>query len=88
MMLSVEKMIKHTEISNRELRTKIRKTEICLGGNKKLKIYGRLDCFSGKQMKKENRVFFASVQEAQQEHYRPCGHCLKDDYKNWKNGFI
>lgn len=39
-------------------------------------------------MKRENRVFFLSEQEAQQNNYRPCGHCMKTEYKKWKDGFI
>ena len=81
-------MIQHTEISDRELRSKIKQNEICFGGNRKLKIFGTLSCSSGKRMKRENRVFFQSEQEALQNNYRPCGHCMKAEYKKWKNGFI
>lgn len=77
-------MIRHIEISDEELRKEIRNGSICLGGNAKLKIYGKLECASGTRMKKENRVFFASEKEAIQLGYRPCGHCLKRDYKKWK----
>ena len=70
-------MIRHTEISTKELRRKIRQNEIRFGGNEKLKIYGTLQCKSGKRMKKENRVFFVSEKEAIKQGYRPCGHCLK-----------
>lgn len=76
-------MIKHTKISDAALRIKIQKNEICLGGNEKLKIYGTLHCRSGKRMKRENRVFFASEQEAIQLGYRPCGHCMKSEYQKW-----
>lgn len=81
-------MLKHSELTDKELHHKIRKKEITFGGNRKLKIYGLLSCKSGKRMKKENRVFFATEQDAQQYNYRPCGHCLKASYKKWKNGFI
>ncbi|MBX3257137.1 MAG: metal-binding protein [Chitinophagaceae bacterium] len=81
-------MIRHSEISDSDLRSKIKEQKIRLGGNSKLKIYGVLGCASGKRMKRENRVFFTSEQEAQQNNYRPCGHCLKVEYKKWKNGFI
>jgi methylphosphotriester-DNA--protein-cysteine methyltransferase len=74
-------MIQHIELSDKELRAKIRNKEICFGGNKKLKIYGVLGCSSGRRMKRENRVFFVSHQEALQNGYRPCGHCMKDEYK-------
>lgn len=77
-------MIYHTEISDRELYRKIRQKEICFGGNKKLKIYGTLNCSSGKRMKKENRVFFGTENEATKSGYRPCGHCMKKKYENWK----
>lgn len=39
------------------------------------KIFGRLDCASGKQMKKENRVFFHTWEEAVAQGYRPCKNC-------------
>lgn len=81
-------MIWHSAISDSELRNKIRKNELHFGGNRKLKIYGTLSCTSGKRMKRENRVFFSSEQEAQQNNYRPCGRCIKVEYKKWKNGFI
>jgi methylphosphotriester-DNA--protein-cysteine methyltransferase len=81
-------MILHSEISDIELRSIIQKKVVCFAGNKKLKIYGLLGCTSGKRMKKENRLFFTSEKEAQQNNYRPCGHCMRDKYKKWKNGFI
>ncbi|PKV50384.1 metal binding Ada-like protein [Aquimarina sp. MAR_2010_214] len=81
-------MIRHKEIGGRSLRKKIRKKEICFGGNRKLKIYGILKCRSGKRMKRENRIFFLSENEAKDQGYRPCGHCMKSEYKKWKNGFV
>ncbi|RED25460.1 metal binding Ada-like protein [Flavobacterium cutihirudinis] len=81
-------MIKHIEISDSNLRNKIKNAEICFGGNQKLKIYGTLKCSSGKRMKRENRVFFLSEDEAQKNGFRPCGHCMKIEYLNWKNGLI
>jgi len=60
-----------------------------LGGNKKLKIYGRLDCPSalnwiskGKYV--NNRVFFENEEKAKEAGYRPCGICMKKEYKIWK----
>ena len=70
-------MIRHSEISNEALKRKIKEKKICLGGNIKLKIYGRLNCTSGKRMKKINRVFFTSIEEAIQQGFRPCGHCMR-----------
>lgn len=81
-------MIQHIEISDISLRSKIKNGDINLGGNKKLKIYGLLSCKSGKRMKQENRVFFTSEQEAKEKQYRPCGHCMKTEYKKWKDGLI
>ncbi|MBS7252746.1 Ada metal-binding domain-containing protein [Flavobacterium branchiicola] len=81
-------MITHQKISDSELLGKIKKGEICFGGNRKLKIYGTLKCTSGKRIKRENRVFFSSAEEAKQNGFRPCGHCMKTDYQNWKNGLI
>ena len=81
-------MIKNKNISDSELRSKIKNQEIRFGGNNKLKIYGLMSCKSGKRMKRENRVFFSSEQEAIENDFRPCGHCMKNEYKNWKNGII
>ena len=60
-----------------------------LGGHKKLKIYGRLDCPSAlRQIAKGNyvkyRVFFADEETAIAAGYRPCGVCMKKEYKKWK----
>jgi methylphosphotriester-DNA--protein-cysteine methyltransferase len=71
-------------MDNKEVRNKIRKKEICLAGNRKLKIYGLLSCRSGKRMNKINRVFFVSEQEAISMGYRPCAHCLPDRFHEWK----
>ncbi|GGG96281.1 Ada metal-binding domain-containing protein [Pedobacter zeae] len=76
-------MIKHADISTEELKKHFKNKDICFGGNARLKIFGLLTCRSGKRMKKENRVFFRSVEEALQHGYRPCGHCLKTAYQQW-----
>ncbi len=81
-------MIRHIAISNDKLKSQIRKGTIAWGGNQKLKIYGLLNCSSGKRMKKINRIFFASEQEALLNGYRPCGHCMSGAYKKWKNGSL
>ena len=39
------------------------------------KIFGRLDCKSGVRMRKENRVFFLTWDDAINQHYRPCKKC-------------
>jgi methylphosphotriester-DNA--protein-cysteine methyltransferase len=83
-------MSKHIEMSDSDLRRAIKNHEVCLGGNKNLKIYGKLNCKSGKRMNRENRVFFRSTVEAIDHGYRPCGNCLKSEYTSWKklNGFV
>ncbi|REC65855.1 metal-binding protein [Chryseobacterium flavum] len=77
-------MLQHTQLSDFSLKSKIHSREIRFAGNKKLKIYGLLRCTSGKRMKKENRVFFGSAEEAVQNNYRPCGNCMKKEYNIWK----
>ena len=74
-------MILHTEISDKELKKRIKQNEITFGGNLSLKIYGKLNCRSGKRMKKENRVFFQSEQEAITQSFRPCGNCMNKEFK-------
>src|SRR5215831_3531484 len=78
-------MLHHIELTNRRLKSLIDDGTIKLGGNKLLKIYGALSCSSGKRIKKENRVFFHSEEEAINEGYRPCGHCMKSEYEKWKS---
>ena len=77
-------MIRHLNLKNNQLGSLIKAKNIRFGGNAKLKIYGTLHCKSGKRMKAENRVFFSSVQEAKNEGYRPCGHCMIAEYRNYK----
>ncbi|MCP9763259.1 metal-binding protein [Lacihabitans soyangensis] len=69
-------MIRHDDINPAELRKQIRQKKITFGGNVKLKIFGKLNCKSGKRMFKQNRVFFCSEEEALERNFRPCGHCL------------
>jgi len=61
-----------------------RKGKLAFAGNVRLRIYGTLRCGSGKRMKKSNRVFFESATEAEDAGYRPCGHCLREEYKRKK----
>ena len=81
-------MVRHIDIRDSELRKRIRQREILTGGNIKAKIYGKLNCQSGKRMKRENRIFFRSGNEAIKNGFRPCGQCLRSEYKNWKKGII
>ena len=74
-----------TFAGHRKLHQLISAGHITHAGNKRLKIYGTLQCRSGKSMKRGNRVFFRSEQEAMALGYRPCGHCMKEQYKKWKS---
>jgi len=77
-------MTYHTDLKQSDLFRLIKRGAVVLAGNRKLKIYGALYCKSGKRMKQENRVFFASEQKAITQGYRPCGHCMKTAYQRWK----
>ena len=83
-------MIRHTELGNRpfersrQLKILLDAKRIMFAGNQKLKIYGKLNCASGKRMKAENRVFFESKGEAVAQGFRPCGHCMREEYERWK----
>jgi hypothetical protein len=59
------------------------------GGHKKLKIYGRLDCpsalrYIAKGQYVQHRIFFVDEKTAIEAGYRPCGVCMKKEYKKWK----
>ncbi|HEY5825486.1 MAG TPA: Ada metal-binding domain-containing protein [Cyclobacteriaceae bacterium] len=77
-------MLNHQNLSADQLHQLIRTRQVSFAGNSKLKIYGTLHCLSGKRMKKENRVFFKSEKEAIQNEYRPCGHCMRKEYLDWR----
>ncbi|SFD84393.1 Alkylated DNA repair dioxygenase AlkB [Chitinophaga sp. CF118] len=87
-------MIAHRSLGNtpfeisRNLKNKILSGEIALGGYRKNKIYGTLNCTSGKRMKIENRVFFKNEAEAIANGYRPCAHCLPEKYKHWMQNLL
>jgi len=81
-------MVRHSAIDDRLVRMYVRKAQIRFAGNSRLKIFGMLRCAQGKRMKKENRVFFRSMEDAINAGYRPCGHCMKAAYQQWKDGFV
>jgi methylphosphotriester-DNA--protein-cysteine methyltransferase len=78
-------MVPHSWISTKELHHQIRDRRIQFAGCSMMKIYGLLNCRSGKRMRKENRVFFVSQEEAKENDYRPCGNCMRTAYVVWKN---
>jgi len=60
-----------------------------LGGHRKNKIYGRLDCagalrWIAKGHYVKQRVFFADEETAIAAGYRPCARCLPAEYAAWK----
>ena len=60
-----------------------------IGGYKRKKIYGKLDCPSAKRHIEKgeyikHRVFFADEKTAKAAGYRPCGVCMKEEYMKWK----
>ena len=64
-------------------------TQGTLGGNSKLKIYGRLDCpsalrYIARGQYVPHRVFFADEDTAIAAGYRPCAVCMPEQYKLWK----
>lgn len=62
-----------------------------LGGYRRRRIYGRLDCPSALRAVAQggyaaHRVFFADERTAVAAGYRPCGRCLRLEYARWKAG--
>jgi Metal binding domain of Ada len=61
-----------------------------LGGNARLKIYGRLDCPSALRAVARgptyarHRVFFADEASAIAAGFRPCAVCMRTTYLKWK----
>lgn len=60
-----------------------------LGGHRRSRIYGRLDCRAARRALARggyvaNRVFFASAEDAEAAGYRPCGVCLPEAYRAWR----
>lgn len=60
------------------------------GGHAKQRIYGRLDCrAAGRALGRadtyrRHRVFFADEATALAAGYRPCGVCLRLQYRAWR----
>lgn len=62
-----------------------------LGGNSRLKIYGRFDCPSALSAIRRFpgsyeacRVFFPDEKTALAAGYRPCGNCMREQYREYK----
>lgn len=61
-----------------------------LGGHRKNRIYGKLDCRGAlswirKGHYVKQRVFFASESDAIKAGYRPCSNCMRADFLEWKD---
>lgn len=81
-------MLEHRHLASSTIRSMIRAGAITLGGNRKLRIYGKLSCKSGRRLHVNNRVFFASEPEAKAAGFRPCAHCMNTQYQDWKDGTL
>ena len=62
-----------------------------LGGHRRTKIFGRLDCRAALRAIARGgyvryRVFFADSATATRAGYRPCADCMPDAYRAWKDG--
>jgi hypothetical protein len=62
-----------------------------LGGHRRLRIYGRLDCPSALRhiaagRYTAHRVFFPDEATALAAGYRPCSRCLPEQYRRWLRG--
>jgi hypothetical protein len=59
------------------------------GGNRRSRIYGRLDCPSALRALPrgyaKRRVFFADEAAAIAAGYRPCAVCMPAEYRRWKS---
>ena len=60
-----------------------------LGGHRRTKGYGRLDCrvalsWIAKGHYVKHRVFFADEATAIAAGYRPCAVCMPDEYRAWR----
>jgi hypothetical protein len=61
-----------------------------LGGHRKQRLYGRLDCASAlrsiaKGQYVAERVFFANETTAIAAGFRPCSRCMPAEYAEWKS---
>ena len=77
-------MIYHSDIEHDKLIEWIKDGRIRFGGHRGYRIYGTLECKGGKRMKRENRVFFTTEDEAIRLGFRPCGNCMRKAYREWK----
>lgn len=77
-------MIRHTDLMDEALHQALKAGTYTFAGHRSARIFGRLDCAAGKRMKRNERVFFADATEALALGFRPCSHCMKEAYSQWK----
>ena len=70
-------------------REALSETPGALGGHRRNRIYGRLDCAGAKRWIAKGhyvkqRVFFADEATGIAAGYRPCANCMPDEYRAWK----
>ena len=87
---SVLEVVKMYQLVNSQGEHYYSRTPGILGGHRKLKIYGKLDCpsalrYIAKGQYVKYRVFFKDEETAIEAGYRPCAKCMKKEYEEWKN---
>ena len=60
-----------------------------LGGHRRTKVYGTMDCpvalsLLRRGFEPKHRVFFADEETAIAAGYRPCGACMRARYREWR----
>jgi methylphosphotriester-DNA--protein-cysteine methyltransferase len=60
-----------------------------LGGNRRTKVYGTMDCpvalsLLRRGFEPKHRVFFSDEATAMAAGFRPCGACMRQRYTEWK----
>jgi hypothetical protein len=80
---------KHYTLLGADRRPHLSTSPGTLGGHRRSKIYGRLDCRAAQRAIAagyyvDHRVFFADEPTAIAAGYRPCAVCLPQAYRTWK----
>lgn len=75
---------------NRAGQAELSSTPGTLGGHRRSRLYGRLDCAAARRAISRggylaDRVFFADQDTAVAAGYRPCAVCLPVAYRAWKD---
>jgi methylphosphotriester-DNA--protein-cysteine methyltransferase len=70
-------------------RVVLREAPGSVGGHRRSRIFGRLDCPAALRALarggyRQHRVFFADAATALAAGYRPCAVCMREDYRMWK----